>query len=495
MSDQDGPAGIEQAAKAGLWSTLDLLIRQGFQFVVSVVLARLLTPSDFGLIALLTFFTSLSIVFVQGGLATALIQRRDTSIEEESAVFWLNLLASVVFGAVLLAIAPGIARLYEQPLLAPLMGVAAAQIVLSALGAVQGSLLSRELRFDQLMKTGIASSFISGAAGIAAALAGWGVWALATQMIAAAAIGTATLWWVSDWRPILHFRPRTLRRLFAFGSWLSLSSTLDVLYTQGFALLLGKIYGVSELGLYNRASSTQLLPSNVLSLVIARVALPLFSARSGDPVAVRRGVRLAIGISMLLNLPLMLGLSLLARPVIGVLFGAQWLPAAPILSILALGGGLLPLHVINLQVLLAHGGSGRFFSIEAAKKLVGIVCIVVGSFFGILGLAWSQVIAGVLALWLNAAPMTRLIDYGAGRQLRDLAGLVVPLIAMGGAVEALKAFAPLSPILLLLTATVTGAVIYLAAGLVLRVRIFGEAIIVLRPLLTRRAGTSAGYRP
>lgn len=492
MNNDSPTISVRQAASAGIWSAIDLLFRQGVQFGVAVVLARLLVPADFGLIALLTFFTATATVFVQGGLTTALVQRADTTIEEESAVFWLNGAASLVFGAALLAGAGALARFYEQPVLQPLMAVAAAQIVLSALGAVHASLLARQLRFVQLTKVGVISSTLSGVAGVGAAVAGLGIWALAIQMLVAAATSSLALWWVCEWRPIAHFRFRTLERLIGFGLWLGLSSLIEVIYTQGFALLLGKLYGVRELGLYNRASSTQQLPANVLSLLIGRVALPLFATKVDDPLAVRRGMRLAIAIAMLGNVPAMLGLSLLSRRVLYVLFGAQWVSAAPVLTILALSGLLLPLHVINLQVLLAHGASGRFFRIEIAKKLVGITCIVIGSFYGVLGLAWSQLIASIIALWLNAAPAGRLLDYGALRQLRDIASLIPPAAAMVGVVVLVEKTVALPEGALLTIQVAGGAVAYLGVGLLLRGAAFRDGWAIAADLIGPRLRRLAG---
>ena len=487
MTSFSPTAGVRAAASAGVWSALDLLFRQGVQFGMSVVLARLLVPADFGLIALLTFFTALATVIVQGGLTTALVQRADTTIEEESAVFWLNLATSLVFGAGLLAGAGTLARFYEQPLLQPLMAVAAAQILLSALGAVQSALLARELRFIELTKVGVFSSSLSGAAGVGAAFAGLGIWSLAIQMLVAAGVGTAASWRVSAWRPIAHCRVGSLRRLFGFGSWLGLSSVLDVVYTQGFTLLLGKLYGLRELGLYNRAASTQQLPANILSVLIARVALPLFATRTEDAAAVRRGMRLAIVLAMLCNVPAMVGLSLVSHRVLFVLFGAQWVGAAPVLTILAMSGLLLPLHAINVQVTLAHGASGRFFRIEIAKKLVGIACIVVGSFYGVLGLAWSQVVASVVAFALNAAPAAQLLNYGALRQLRDLAGLALPTAVMAATVVALDRTVVLPEMAMLAVQAGAGAAAYVAAGLLLRVTAFREGWGIVDALIRARS--------
>ena len=454
----------DRAVAAGLWSALDLALRQGVQFLVSIVLARLLTPAEFGIAALVSFFASLSIVFLQGGLSMALIQRRDSSRAEESAVFWLNLLASAVFALLLIAFAPAIAQLYRIPILVPLMGLAAAQIVFAALGAVQTALLSRQLRFDLLTRAGVFASLVSGAAGIAAALEGAGVWSLVIQLAVLAAMNSLALWVVSPWRPAFAFRMRDLGGLFRFGFALSLSSALDVIYTQGFALIVGKLHGVRDVGLYNRAQSTQLLPSNVIGSIVGRVAMPVFASRSDDRGALRRGIRLANGLTMMVNVPVMTGLMLLSDLVIRVLFGDQWPAAAPILSILALAGLVYPLHIINLQTLLAQGRSDLFLRLEIIKKTVGIGSIIVGSLFGLIGLAWSQVAFAGIGLAINVSPTKKSLGYGALKQLRDLGGIFIAAAIMAAVVLIVRPLVHSAPLIELLILTAVGAATYVAAG-------------------------------
>lgn len=466
---------IQKAAKAGAWSAADIVLRQTVSFVVLMVMARLLTPADFGVVALVTFFSSISIVFVQGGLSQALIQQQLTSHEEESAVFWWNLGGSAVCAAALVLSAPTIAAFYGHPILAPLMLAAAAQILFSAAGAVQTALLTRALRFDRLAIAGAIASVISGIAGIAAALAGWGVWALAVQLAGLAAVNSFILWIVSDWRPGFHARFASIRALFGFGIYLSLSSALDVLYTQGFALVIGKLHGVRDLGLYNRAHSTQGLPSNILGTIVARTAFPLFAARADDNEGLRRGIRLANSLGMLINFPAMAGLALLADLVIVSLFGAQWLPSGPILAILALGGLLVPIHLINLQLLLAQKMSRRFFQLELIKKLGGLLFVGVGSAFGIYGLAWSVVLFSLIALPINVSGAKRALGYGTLAQLWDLKGLVLPTAAMCGVLLLLRPALGFAPPVDLAILTVAGALTYCAVGLMFRVGCFIEA--------------------
>jgi O-antigen/teichoic acid export membrane protein len=480
-----------KAASAGLWSAIDIVLRQGVQFVVTIILARLLSPADFGVIALLVFFSSLSMVIVQGGLSMALVQRQQTSVEEESAAFWWNLLASLGFAAVIVLIAPAVARFYGQPVLQPLMLIAAAQVVVGALGTVQQALLSRTLRFADLAKVGAFATVLSGAAGVAAAYLGYGVWALAIQLISSTILSTGALWLVSDWRPVLHFRLSTIRPIIGFGAWLSLSSTLEVLYSQGFALLVGKLHGVRDLGFYSRAASTQQLPTNVLSSIIGRVALPLFATRSDDREALRRGLRTALQLVMLVNLPLMTGLALLPDLVIVALFGEKWLPAAPILAILAWSGVIFPMHVLNLQLILAQGRSRTYLQVELVKKAGGIVFVVVGSFFGIMGLAMAQLLFSFVALAINIAPVGRSIGYGLIDQIRDLLGLVGVTAFMAVVVVLARQMLVAPPLPALLILTAIGAVTFFAVGLLFRVEAMREGMDLAKPLLLRRtAGNS-----
>lgn len=475
----------ERAARAGAWSALDIVLRQGVQFVVAVILARLLSPADFGLMSLLTFFSSLSIVFVQGGLSMALVQRTETSHAQENAVFWANVVAGTLFALVLVAIAPVVARFYGYPLMDPLMYVVAGQVVLSSLGAVHSSLLTRSLRFDRLTKAGVVTSLVSGVAGVVAAVMGWGVWALAIQFLVNAAVGSVTLWWVSDWRPVWRVNFREIRDLFGFGARISLSSTLEILYGKGFALIIGKAYGASDLGLLERASNTTGLPTGIISQVIARTALPLFAARAGDIDGLRRGFQRSVSLAMLLSLPLMAGLALLSELVILNLFGSKWAASAPLLAITAIGGMLVPLHVLNLQLLLALGDSKRFLRLEIQKKAIGVFIFGAGCFFGIAGVAYASIVFAIVAYIINARPTQESIDYGLVQQLLDLRGVIAATLFMSAGVLALKSVLMLPPLPALAVLVVTGGVLYMGFGFALRLRAFREGLDTVLMLVRR----------
>lgn len=479
---------VQKAASAGAWSAVDIVLRQGTAFVVAIVLARLLTPEDFGLVALLTFFSSLAIVFVQGGLTLALVQRVDSTHEEENAIFWSNLIAGSVFALFLIAIAPLVARFYQLPLLDPLMFVAAAQVVISALGAVQTSLLTRTLRFDQLTKTGILSSLLSGAAGIGAALAGWGVWALAVQILVLAAVSTIALWWVSDWRPAWSFRFSSIRSLLGFGVHISLSAILDVLFSSGLSLVIGKLYGIRDLGMWNRAAGITAFPTGIITSIVSRTALPLFSARADDTEGLLRGLRLATNFSMLLSLPMIIGLALLSDLVVVVLVGEKWLPAAPIMTVIVLAGAFMPMHILNIQLLLARGGSRVFLDLEIRKKLMGLVVLGAGCFFGLMGLAYAIVIFATLALVINTKPTQTSLGYGILRQLYDIRGIFLCVAIMAAGVQLLRTWITAGPFVELPILSLFGAALYFAVGFAFRVTAFREAVDLARVVIANRKG-------
>ncbi|MEA3016229.1 MAG: hypothetical protein QOI38_951, partial [Sphingomonadales bacterium] len=354
-----------------------------------------------------------------------------------------------------------------------------------ALSIVQYSLLVREVRFGAIAKAGISSTFVGGVAGVAAAVMGAGVWAIALQLLVTVAVNTLVLWFVSGWRPAASMRPRSTSEMFRYGRWVVLSAALEVLYTQGFAALIGKLYGVRELGLFSRAQNVQQLPSGSIAAIIGRVAFSLFSRRADEPEAIGRAVRMANRAAMLVNAPMMVGLALLAEPALLVLFGPQWTPAAPVLTVLAFAGFLLPISAINLQVLLATGRSDSFFRVEIGKKLVGIAFVAIGSFFGIMGLAWAQLIFSVVALAMNLHTVAQVTSYTLMPQVRDLADILLPLAIMTAVVLVIEAILTGSPFVMVAVAVLAGALAYGLTGLGLRLPSFMEGLDLLPPRLRR----------
>jgi len=467
-----------QAGKAAFWSATDIIGRQAVTFIVSIVLARLLTPADFGAVAISTFFATFVMAAVQQSLSVAIIQRHGAADDEVSSIFWWNLIISALLALLLAAIGPSIATYFNIPVLGPLLVAAAVQIVLTGFGAVHVALLNRDLRFADIAKAGIPATIVSGVLGIALALLGAGVWAIAIQLVSAAGLTSAAMWIVSKWRPRAILRTDGLAEALRFARWVGFSACLEVLYSQGFALVLGKLYGPGSLGLYGRAASTQQVPANVISGVISRVALPLLAARRDDPESLARGLLAANRMAMVITLPALVGLALTADVTVRVLFGQQWDQAAPVLSILAWAGTLYPLHANNLQALLASGRSKTYFQIEIAKKVAGVTLVIIGSFFGLMGLAWSQLLFSAIALLINVAPSARFLGCGLVRQFRDLSGIIAATAIMAISVLMLRTNIDLPPFFGLASEISVGIATYALASLLLRVPAFKELLSV-----------------
>lgn len=424
----------KRAKKALLWSSIDFLLRQSLQFGVSIALARMVAPAEFGVIAMLALFTGIASAFVDSGLSSALVHKRTVSHADESTVFWFNCIVAVGFALLLVALAPSLALFFHEPILLPLTRVLAFDVVIRGVGSVQGTLLDKQLNFKTHTKVGAIASITSGTVAMWMAWQGFGVWALAAQMLVRSAVTTLMLWLLCAWRPQFIFSTLSARRLFRFGGYLLASALLDISYNRLYTLLIGRLYGARELAFYNQADTTKQLPVGVLTGILGRVAFPLFSAAAHDPGYLRKGVRLSLRAMMLLNAPMMCGLAAVSKPLILFLFGPRWLPASSFLQILAIAGMFWPLHVINLNVLMAQGHSHVFFRLEIAKKVIGVLLLMFGAFYGPMGIAWSQAIFGPLAFVINARYSKKFLGYGVYDQLRDFFPLLAVSIVMAGAV-------------------------------------------------------------
>lgn len=468
------------AGRASIWSAIDIGGRQAVQFVVSMVLARILTPADFGAITLMLFFASFGTSVLQTVIATALIRNRETTVAQESIAFWWTIGISALLGGLLVISGPALSRFYHLPMLAPLMIAAAVQVIAAAPGVVPVAILTRAMRFPEIAVAGTIANVVSGATGITFALYGFGVWALAAQLVLAAALGSALYWYRSGWLPTRDVRPGAARELFRFAGWMLPSNLLELLYSQGFALIVGRLHGPRDLGLFNRASNLQQIPQNVIAQVIGRVSLPLLAQRSGDREALQRGLLGANRLVMIFYVPLMVGMAACPRLVIGVLFGPQWLAAAPLLTILALAGLPYPVQMINLQLLLAKGEASRFLRVELTRKGLAVACVVIGSVISLAGLAWSLFAASLIGLAVVSRPTGRDIGCGLWTQLHDLASIMVAAAGMAMIVMLVQRLVLMPPLAELGLVAAVGAASYAGLCVLLRVRALGEALHLAR---------------
>ncbi len=482
----------EKAVSATTWSGAETVTRVGLQFAVTVALARLLTPEDYGTVALLAVFIGFAGVFINSGFPSALVQRQDVSETDLSSVWLFNVIMATVTAGLLCLASGWIAAFYDRPVLRPLTWLLSADLIVSSLTAVHRVQLVKALDFHRLFWISFAALGISGVVAIYLAWRGYGVWTLGWQTLVYSGVASALLCFSSRWHPRFAFSLESVRSLFRFGSFLLMSAILDVLYTRLNTLVIGKFYSPTELGHYSRADNTAQMPGSLLASILNAVAFPVFSRLQHDQTQLQNGLRKAVRLTMLVNIPLMLGMLVTAKPLVLLLFGQQWLPCVPYLQILCVAGLLLPLHVLNLSILIAQGHADRFFRLEVAKKTVSLVLLGVACPFGVTAIAGSAVAASAVCFLINAYYSEQLLAFGARAQVVDLLPYAGAGVLMAGCVAAIGWALPAGPLLQLTGQVLAGAAVYAALCAAFRLPAFLEAWRLLKTSpLTRLTGARA----
>ncbi|MFZ5524816.1 MAG: MOP flippase family protein [Pseudomonadota bacterium] len=468
----------QKTTSATKWSALDVFMRQGVQFVVTIVLARILAPEDFGVIAMLALFIGVASIFIDSGFSSALIQRQNITRTDESTVFFFNLGMGAITALLLCAAAPWIAAFFKQPVLQNLTYAMAFSLFVGAFGSIHGILLAKELNFKTTAKVGIVSSVVAGALAIYMASQGYGVWSLAGNSVMSSIITVLLLWKWHPWRPTWTFSLASLRSFFRFGGYSMAATLLDVFSTNLYLILIGKMYSARDVGFYDRAQRTQQLPITLMMNIINRVAYSTFASVADDKARLVRGLRQAQAISMFVNIPILVGIIILAEPLVLTLFGAQWLPSVPILQVLGLGGLIWPLHVLNLNILKAQGHSDLNFRLAIFKKVFSISLTVAASFYGIMAIAWMQVVISILGYFANTHYTKVLLSYSGWKQLSDLAMNFVAVIPMAVVVYLVNDMINASPPIKLISASILGCGIYFLTCRLLCTELLNEVLML-----------------
>ena len=476
-----------RAVHATWWSALEIAARYGVQFAVMIVLARLLAPADFGLIAMLLVFTTVAALLVDSGFGTALIQKQDTSDDDETTVFVTGLCASLVIGVALWLAAPAIAAFYAQPTLVPLTRLLLFVLPLSALAAVPDALLTQRLDFRSRANAEIFASLASGVIAMLLAWRGLGVWSLAWQSIVAIGVRAALLWRYSGWRPRGRFRAGSFMQLFAFGSYMLLANLLNTISVRLQSLLIGRLFDARALGYYTLAQNTQQAPAQFMSGVLNRVGLPVFSTVAAQPAKLVGALRLSLRVAIFVFMPCMVGIAVIAEPLVAMLYGPRWTPAAPMLSILSVSAMFWPLHVLNLAAIGAQGRSDLIFRLELAKRALSIGLVLACSPFGPVAIAWAVLVSSLFAVAINTWYTRKLLGYGALAQLHDQAGTLL-LSALAALAGWLVLHAMPAGTFAMAMAIVVAMIVYIGGAVVGRHRAVADLLGLARTL---RAGDAA----
>lgn len=466
-----------------IWRFAERCGAQLVTFVVSIVLARILAPEDYGQIALITVFTTIMQVFVDSGLGTALIQKKDADDLDFSSVFYFNFVICFILYAVMFVTAPFIARFYGDSSLTSIIRVISLTIVISGVKGIQQSYVSRNMMFKRFFYSTLGGTIFSAFLGIALAYAGFGVWAIVAQQLSNTAIDTLILWLTVKWRPKRMFSWKRLKGLLSFGWKMLASSLLDTVYNNIRSLIIGKMYSSSDLAYYDQGKKFPNVIVTNINTSIDSVLLPTMASAQDNPERVKSMTRRAIKTSTYIMAPLMMGLAFCAEPIVGLVLTDKWLPCVPFLRIFCITYMFYPIHTANLNAIKAMGRSDLFLKLEIVKKVVGIALLLSTMWFGVMAMAYSLLISSVLSQIINSWPNRKLLRYGYLEQLKDILPGIALAVLMGCCVNLVGLF-HLTNIVTLLIQLPLGAVLYIGASALLHLESFEYMRDLIRPRLT-----------
>ena len=467
------------------WKLMERGGTQGIQFMVQIILARLLLPADYGLVALVMVFILLANVFVQSGFNTALIQKKEADAVDFSSVFYLSLFIAGILYMTLYLISPFIAEFYRAPQLINILRVLSITLFFGAFNSIQNAFVARNMMFKKLLFSSLGAILISGTAGIVAAYAGWGVWALVVQQLTNQLSIIVILLFTVTWRPRLMFSLKRVNVLFSFGWKLLVSSLIDTLYVNLRSLIIGKIYTPAVLGFYNRGEQFPALIVGNINGSIQAVMLPALSLHQEDRIRVKDMVRRSIVTSAFIIFPLMVGLAVTAEPLVKILLTDKWLPCVPFLQIACASYALYPIHTANLQAINALGRSDIFLKLEIVKKIVGFSILGISIQFGVYAIAWGALIAGVLSTFINAYPNLKLFNYSYKEQLKDIIPSLAISLLMGIAVSSIH-FLNIGAWQILMAQIISGIILYIGLAKVSKNESYSYLIVTISDILKGR---------
>lgn len=453
------------------WKVMENGGSQGIQFVISIILARLLSPDEYGTINIVLIFVTIANVIVQNGFGTALVQKQQADERDFSSVFYVNLTAAAGIYLVLFICAPWIAGFYRNPEMKGIVRVLSLVLFPGAVISVQNAFVARKMQFKSLCIATVAAAILSGGAGIGMAGAGFGVWALVGQQIFYYFTLVLALFIAVKWRPGLLFAPERVGAMFRFGWKLLCASLIDTLFMNLYGLVVGKLYDEHTMGVYSRGEQFPKLIVTNLGTAIQSVMLPALSRHQSHPQEVAGMLRRAIKISVFVVLPMMAGLAAAADNLVLVLLGEKWMACVPFLQISCLAYAVWPMDIANLQALNAMGRSDVFLKLEIVKKLVGVAILALSLRCGALTfIAWKAA-GDFLCTFINAWPNQKLLGYHITRLWRDILPALAASLSMGVLVYGLGFLVPAGLAGLCLQ-VVFGAALYLAAAAAFRMESF-----------------------
>lgn len=466
------------------WSSVERFSTQGVGFLIGLFLARILSPQDYGTIAMLTVFISLSGIFIDSGFTSALIRKKDRDIKDTSTIFYFNTLIGVLCYLILFFCAPLIADFYNIETLKPLVRIVAITVIFNSSCVIQQTIMVINLNFKLLAKISMACIIVSGIVGIVMALNGYGVWALAFQQLSSSVLRFVLMWIFARWRPQKIFCKESFKALFPYGSRYFVSGVIEVVYNNIYSIIIGKVYSPASLGTYNRAEQLANFPSTNITGIIQKVTYPVLSSLQDDDHRLRESYIKLLRFSSFIIFPLMLGLAAVADPLIRLILTDKWSDSIILLQIICFALMWFPVHALNVNVLEVKGCYKLFLRPQIVKKLFGVVILVIAIPYGIKAIAISTVITSVFALGINLYYTKKIISINMLTQLKFITPFFINSLIMAG-LSYVMTLLFTDNIVRLIMAILTGGTYFLVSSYLLKFEELSEVRNVALQLKTK----------
>lgn len=474
----------KRALKGAVWTYAQQFSTQFINFIVSIFLARILLPEEFGLIGMIAIFMGIGTILFDGGMTSSLIRSDNLEESDFSTVFIFNLLVSIGAYFVIFISAPFIADFYHQPILTNVTRIYALSFVFSAFGSVQNTILTKAMNFKKQTLLTIPALLAGSIVALFMAFNGFGVWSLVGMTLINTFVLGVILWFTSTWKPSFIFSKDKFRKHFNYGYKLTLSGVLDIIFTNIYQIVIGRFFTASIVGYYTRANQLMMMPVGNVSTALNKVAFPLFAEMKNDELRLKSAYkRMMLMVLYLIN-PIVVIMLVLAEPLTVFLFTEKWLPMVPLFQIICLSGLLYPLHLYNLLILQVKGRTDMFLRLEIVKKVLATAVLVVSFYFGLYGLLWGQLVFSLLALFINTYFAGSMINYTMKQQLKDMMPLFVLSGFVGACMYALDHFVlnELSEIVRLSVSAVCGFILYLCISYICKF----ESLLEIKNIILRK---------
>lgn len=458
----------ERLIKGTVWNTLEKIAVKSSSFIISIFLARILSPSDYGLVGMLTIFIALSTVFIESGFAKALIQKQDRNNIDFTTVFYFNFIVALFLYLILFVLAPYIATFYETPILVPILRVLSLNIIISSINIVQRAQLMIEMDFKSLAKINFIGTIIGGICGIIIAINHYGVWALVIQSIISTITMTALFFYYTKWTPLWAFSWQSFKELFHFGSKLLTASSIVTIFNNISTIAIGKIYKSDQLGLFTRASLFTEMIAWTINDVIGTVTFPILSELQSNKDKMLNVYRKSLFYTTLISFPAMVLLAIIAKPLVIILLTEKWLPCVSFIQILCFARMWTPLSAINMNLLNAIGRSDLFMKVDLSKLPLEIIILIITIPLGIKAVVIGNLISAIIGFFINTYYPGKYFGYGGLKQLRDSIRIFIALIIMCiGTICTISLFN--SALLQLIIGSIVGIVLYILGCILLNI--------------------------